>query len=161
MEKKTSIIRAVVDLGYNTDIEREDFLLTLFTPTLYEKLILTKELNNLEYLNITQYDKVYDLDVIINDSSILGCLKNKCRLLSNKNQNDINKVLDKYFNKGHHLYYFIDVFCPKDLKSLFAKDLKNLFNTLGMTLVNRSVNDIIVEDYLDLFNRSYKTVRMP
>lgn len=148
MEKKTSIIRATVDIGYNTDIERKNFLLTLFTPTLYEKLILTKELNNLGYLNITQYNKVYDLDVTISNSSILGCLKNKCRLLSNKNQYDINKTLDKYFNKGHHLYYFIDVFCPKDLKPLFAKDLKNLFNTLEMTLVNRSNNNIIVNDYL-------------
>ena len=157
--EKTSIIRAVVDLGYNTDTRSKEFLLTLFTPTLYEKLILTKELYNLGYLNIRQYNKVHDLNIIISDSSILGCLKNKCRLLSNKNQIDIDEALDKYFNKGHHLYYFIDVFCPKELKPLFAKDLKDIFNTMGMTLVNRSNNNIIVKDYLDLFNTSYITVR--
>lgn len=158
--EKTSIVRAVVDLGYNTDTRSKEFLLTLYTPTLYEKLILTKELNNLGYLNIRQYNKVYDLDVIIKDHSLLGCLKNRCRLLSNKNQIDIDKILDKYFNEKHHLHYFVEVFCPKELKPMFAKDLRSIFNTIGMTLVNRSVNNVIVENYLDLFNTSYKTVRM-
>lgn len=161
MEKKTSIIRATIDLGYNTRNDIEEFLITLYTPTLYERILLARKLSELDYLIIEQCDKIYfyDTDILTGCNSILGCLKENHRLLSYKNQADIDKTLDRYYNKENHLYYYIDVYCPKILKSQFAKDLKRILESVDMTLVDRSVNNTIIEDYLRFFNKSYKTVR--
>ena len=151
-EVKTSIVRAIIDLGYNSSNEFDFFQLTLYTPTFYEREILIKLLEKIDYIEIeySNYFEIYE-----GLEFVFGNLK-KYRLLSNKNNVSISLILDDYYCKGY-IHYFVTTRCKKTLREKFANDLEDLLNSANMTLVDRVCNDSIVTDYLRLFNRSYKT----
>lgn len=152
-EEKTSIVRAVIDLGYNSSNNFDFFQLTLYTPTFYEREILIKLLEKLDYIEV-EYSNYFDS--YEGFEFVFGNLK-KYRLLSNKNNVSIPLILDDYFSKGSYIHYFVTIRCKKTLREKFANDLEDLLNSANMTLVDRVCNDSIVKDYLGLFNKSYKT----
>ena len=154
-EVKTSIVRAIVDLGYNSSNEFDFFQLTLYTPTFYEREILIKLLEKIDYIEV-EYSNYFDSHEGF--EFVFGNLK-KCRLLSNKNNVSISLILEDYFSRNPHIHYFVTTRCKKTLREKFANDLEDLLNSANMTLVDRVCNDSIVTDYLRLFNRSYKTVK--
>lgn len=160
MSNKISIVRATVDLGYNSNPDSYVFLVTLYTPTFYEKLALAEELRKLNYLtNVSCNDLIFNDPIYFGtrkiNCNLLGSLKRGYRLLCDNNEESIQNCIENYFRKQSHIYYYIDVYCPKKYRSLFSKNLKTILDKLNTVLLDRSENDEVVNDYLNFLNKRY------